>query len=72
MVCRPPGSFCGVQLLAGPQLEKATPSILQLLSKALVAEAPMQDELGWLLNFPDKVGGNVSAELLKLHCQWSA
>jgi hypothetical protein len=55
VVCRKPGSFCGLQLLSGDQLEQSACDIQALLAGSLVEDAPLQDELGWLNNLPDKV-----------------
>lgn len=54
-LCRKPGSFCGLQLLPGEQLDESAGNILSLLAKSLVEKPRLQDELGWLRNFPDKV-----------------
>lgn len=53
---RKPGSFCGLQLLSGDQLEQSVSDIQALLARSLVEDAPLQDELGWLNNLPDRVG----------------
>jgi hypothetical protein len=71
--CRRPGSFCGLQLLSGEQLERSVDSITQLLATGLVADAPLQDELGWMskLMHADKVCpiplGRRRSLTLKLH-----
>ncbi len=54
-VCRKPGSFCGLQLLPGDQLDASKDSILELLATALVTDPLLQDELGWLKGFGAKV-----------------
>jgi hypothetical protein len=59
VLCRKPGSFCGLQLLSGEQIERSVDSITRLLATGLVTDAPLQDELGWMNNFTDKVCGSL-------------
>jgi hypothetical protein len=61
VVCRKPGSFCGLQLLSGDQLEQSACDIQALLAGSLVEDAPLQDELGWLNNLSDKVSSQVGS-----------
>lgn len=60
---RKPGSFSGLQLLSGEQLNASFGDILALLAKAFVDDAPLPDELGWLKSFPDQVR-NQTTQLL--------
>lgn len=59
---RPPGSFCGLRLLAGEPLEEVAPALRRRLAEAVLADPPY--ELGWLKDAQCKVGG---CELARVH-----
>lgn len=44
--CRPPGSFCCVRLLPGPQLDAASGGLRVALAQALLQQPPV--EIKWL------------------------
>jgi hypothetical protein len=50
--CRPPGSFCGLRLLAGEPLEAAAPALRLLLAEAVLKDPPY--EMSWLRAFSDQ------------------
>ena len=68
--CRKPGSFCGLQLLPGDQLDASVDTILHRLATALVTDPPMEDELGWMKGFQDEVrqagAGSFSPDIAQL------
>ena len=53
MLCRPPGSFCGLRLLAGKPLQEAAPALRLRLALAVLEDPPYQ--MTWLKGSSHKV-----------------
>jgi hypothetical protein len=53
VLCRPPGSFCGLRLLAGKPLQEAAPALRLRLALAVLEDPPYQ--MTWLKGSSHKV-----------------